>query len=90
MENCYQRLGDELSPMKLGVFEITIDGFQTKTPPFYTRHLIRVDYKVLSQLFQLIHLEFSYLNIARHFSGIGLCHENFILLFFIRFQRKST
>ena len=42
------------------------DGFHPKTPPFSTRNLILVNYKVLSQLSQPISLLFSYLNSVRH------------------------
>ena len=65
---------------------VTNAGVQPKTSPFYTRHLIWANYKVASQLFKLIYLEFSYLNNVRHFSGIELCHEQKNL----RLQRKST
>ena len=49
------------------------DGVQPKTPPISTRHLIWVNYKVLSKLSQLIFLSFSYLNNARHNVVIELC-----------------
>ena len=68
----------------------TIDGVQPKTPPFSTRHLIWVKWKVLSQLFQLIYLLFLYLNSVRHFSVIEFCREQFAYFIFSRFQRKST
>ena len=57
------------------------NGVQPKPPPFSTRHLIWLNYKVVSQLFQLIYLAFSYLNIVRHFPGTELCRDNFISLF---------
>ena len=50
------------------------DGFQPKTSPFSTYHLIRVNYKVLSQLSQSVFLFFSYFNSARHNLAIELCH----------------
>ena len=52
-----------------------IDVVQPKMFPFSTDHLIWVNYKVLSQLFQLIYMVFSYLNSVWHFSVIKLCYE---------------
>ena len=65
----------------------TLDVVQPNTSRFSTRHLIWVNYKILSQLFQPIYLEFSYLNSVQHFSGIELCREQNKNL---RLQRKST
>ena len=59
----------------------THDMVQTKTPPFSTRHLIWVNYKVLSQLSQPISLLFSYLNSARHNIVIELCCEKSYFIF---------
>ena len=53
------------------------DMVQPKKSPFSTHHLIWVNYKVVSQLFQLIYLVFSYLNRVQHISGIELCQEQF-------------
>ena len=58
---------------------LVIDRFQTKTSPFSTHHLILVNYKVVSQFFQLVFLSFSYLNSVQHFSVVELCRENFLL-----------
>ena len=55
---------------------------QTKASPFSIRHIIWVNYKVLSQLSQPIYLEFSYLNILRHFSDVELCREPFYFFWF--------
>ena len=57
------------SPLKM----ITHDGVQPKTSPFSTRHLIWVNYKVVSKLSQPIFISFSYLNRAQHNSVIELC-----------------
>ena len=43
-----------------------IDREQNKKSPFSTHDIIWVNYKIVSQLFQLILLSFSYLKIARH------------------------
>ena len=43
--------------------------------PFFTRHLILVNHKVVSPIYQLIFLSFSYLNRARHNSVFALCRE---------------
>ena len=58
-------------------YNLKTDVVQLKTPPFSTRHLILVNYKVLSQLSQPIFLSFSYLNSARHNLVIELCREEF-------------
>ena len=42
--------------------------------PFYTRHLISVNYKVVSQLSQTIFLSFSYLDSVQHNLFIELFH----------------
>ena len=49
------------------------DRVQPKTPPFSTRNLIWVNYKVVSPLSQPILLSFLYLNSARHNLVIILC-----------------
>ena len=59
------------------------DRVQPKTSPCSTRHLIWLNYKVVSKLYKLILLSFSYLNSSRHFSVIELCCEPF-------FQLKKT
>ena len=53
------------------------DGVQPKTPPFSTRHLIWVNYKVVSQWSQPILLSITYLNGARHNLVIELCRALF-------------
>ena len=67
-------------------YNVTNDGVQPKTPPLSTRHLIWVNYKVVSQLFQLIYLKFSYSNSVRHFQALNCVVSKNNL----RFQRKST
>ena len=54
------------------------DVVQTKTSPFSTGHFIWVNYKVFSQLYHPILLQFSYLNSARHNLVIELCREHFL------------
>ena len=54
------------------------DGVHPKTSLFSTRHLIWVNYKFISQLFQLIYISFLYSNSVRHFLGIELCREQFV------------
>ena len=49
------------------------DGVHPKTSPFSTPNLIWVNYKVLSQLSQLIFVLFLYLNSALHNLVIKLC-----------------
>ena len=51
------------------------DEVQPKTYPFSTRHLIWVNYKVVSQLFQIMYLACLYINSARPFSYIEFFHE---------------
>ena len=53
--------------------QMLYDGVQPKTPPFSTRHLIWVNDKVVSQLFQPIYLSFLYLNSVGHNLVIELC-----------------
>ena len=64
------------------------DGVQPKTPPLSTRHLICVDYKVVSRLYQLIFLSFSCLNIARQNTVIELCRA--LILFVLLLFSKLT
>ena len=64
---------------------LVYDGVHPKKPFFSTRHLIWVDYKVLSQISQPIFLSLSYLNSARHFSVIELCREPFIFILVLQF-----
>ena len=75
----YHNNADSMQPY----ITLITDGIQTNTSPFYTHHLIRVNYKVVSKLFQLIYLEFSYLNSVRHFSCIELCREKLLLFFYV-------
>ena len=63
------------------------DRFHPKTTPFSTRHLILVNYEVLSQLYQPMSHLFSYLNSVRHNSVIELCREQ---IFFLWFLKKIT
>ena len=51
-----------------------VRGPSQDVPFFYTQsHLSEL--KIVSQIFQLIYLSFSYLNSVRHFLGIELCCE---------------
>ena len=61
--------------LKVLILTNPTDRVHPKTSHFSTRHIILVNYKVVSQLFQLIFLSFSYLNSVRHFSVIELCLE---------------
>ena len=68
-----------------------IDKVQPKTYPFSTRHLIWVNYKFVSQLYQPIFDSFSYLNIARQKfrHWIVSCTKN-ILIFVLRLFSELT
>ena len=61
---------------------LSIDGFHPKTSPFSTRHLIWVNYEVLSQLSQPMSILFSYLNSVRHNPTIELCRDQFFVFFY--------
>ena len=50
-------------------------GFQPKTPPFSTHHIIWVKYEVLGQISQYMSLLFSYSNSVRHNLVIEFCRE---------------
>ena len=65
------------------------DGFQPKTSPFSTCHLIWVNHEVLIQLSPPMSILFSYLNNVRQNSVIELCLEN-IFCFFLWFLEKRT
>ena len=54
-----------------------IDVVQPKMFPFSTNHLIWVNYKVVSQLFDLIYMVFSYLNSVWHFQALNCVVINF-------------
>ena len=58
--------------VKIGPFGVGVplDGVHPKTSPFSTNDIILVNYKVVSQLSQLIFISFSYLNSSRHNSVI--------------------
>ena len=58
--------------------------------PFSINHLIWVNYKILSQLFQPIFLSCLYLHSARHISVIELCREPILFNFGVQFYRKVT
>ena len=73
----------------LCIWRPTKYGFQPKTSPFSTRHLIWVNYEVLSQLFQPRALLFSYLNSARHNSVIELCPEQFFDFFYVVLEKNN-
>ena len=64
------------------------DRLQPKTSHFYTRHLLRVNCKIVSQLSQPMFLSFSYLNIARHNLVIELCRALIFLNFCIWLYSK--
>ena len=52
---------------------VIIDGVHPKTHPFFTRHPVRVVYKVVSQFSEPNFLSFSCLNSARHNFVLELC-----------------
>ena len=89
---------DEIISMKKNAFEAwstmvfmrVSDGVQPEMSPFSTNHLIRVNYKVVSQLSQLIILSFLYLNSARYNSVIELCRALKIFHFCLRLLIKLT
>ena len=61
------------------------DRVYPKTFPFYTQHLIWVNYKFVSQLYQPTLVSFSYLNSSRHNLVIELCRALQILFFLFTF-----
>ena len=71
----YSPWSDTTESSYLASLHSNYDGFQPKTSPFSTHHLIWLKYKGVSQIFQLIYMVFSYLNSVWHFSVIKLCYE---------------
>ena len=65
-----------------------LDRVQTKTLPFSTRHIILLNYKVVSQLSQLSFLSLSYLNSAQHNLAVELCRAPKIYLFLHLFSKS--
>ena len=61
--------------------QISHDEVEPDIYPFYTRHLIWVNYKVVSKLYQPIFISFSYLNSALYNSVFELCRELKVILF---------
>ena len=59
-------------------------------PPFFTRHLILVNYAFLSQFSQPMSILFSYLKTVRHNSVIDLfCDQEQLLFFMVSFKKNS-